>query len=144
MAIKLNITPDDVKRNKLIKPGWFNFRITEVKEEPAADKQSVNIVIDLEGLEGDSLGVPVRHWFNEKAPGFAIPFVKATGGRVTEEEGIDPNYDFAAQKGKVVKAKVITSRGKSGEDRPRNAIDDWAPVAALADAGAAVGSFELA
>lgn len=143
MAIRMNITPADVKRSKIIQPGWYPFLITDIKEEPSADKKSVNVVLDLEGKEGDAEGVPVKHWFSEKAPGFAIPFVRATGGRVTEEEGIDPNYDFAAQRGKVVMGHVITSRGKDGTQPPRNSIDDWAPVGASEAAAPAAAGFDM-
>lgn len=128
MAIRMNITPNDVKAQKLVRPGWYNARIEGVKQEIAADKASHNTRIDVIGLDGDATGVPIPTWFNEKFAQGAIPFVRATGGRVTEEDGLDPDYDFEAQVGKTVMIHVITSRGKTGNDKPRNQIDDWAPA----------------
>lgn len=140
--MRLNITPKDVKASKIVRPGWYLAKIDEVKEELAKDKESTNIVVDFTGLEGDATGVPFKNWFSEKFPQGAIPFVKATGGRVTEEEGLDPDYDFERQVGKTVKIHVITDRGKDGQGKPRNAIDDFAPASAAAtEAAPAVAGF---
>jgi hypothetical protein len=127
----MNITPQDVKAQKLVRPGWYPVQIKDVKSELASDKSSNNTRVDVEGLDGDAAGVPVPTWFSEKFTQGAIPFVKATGGRVTEEEGVDPEYDFEAQIGKKVMAHIVTSRGKSGTEKPRNQIDDWAPLTAV-------------
>ncbi len=127
MPIRMNITPNDVKAQKLVRSGWYNARITDVTQKVAADKQSNNTIIEVIGLDGDAKDVPIPTWFNEKFAQGAIPFVKATGGRVTEEEGVDPDYDFEAQIGKTVMIHVVTSRGKTGNEKPRNQIDDWAP-----------------
>jgi hypothetical protein len=129
MPIRMNITPKDVKAQKIVRPGWYASEIKEVSQGISADKESTNTRVDIEGLDGDAAGVPVPTWFSEKFPQGAIAFVKATGGRVTEEEGIDPEYDFEAQVGKKVMAHIVTSRGKSGNDKPRNQVDDWAPMA---------------
>lgn len=131
MAIRMNITPQDVKSQKLVRPGWYLVEIKEVKQEMASDKSSYNTRVDVEGLDGDAKGVPVPTWFSEKFAQGAIPFVKATGGRVSEEDGVDPDYDFEAQISKKVMAHIVTSRGKSGTDKPRNQIDDWAPSTAV-------------
>src|SRR5215510_1661642 len=108
MAIKMNITPKDVKAQKIVRPGWYPAIIQEVKQELAQDKESYNTRVDVEGLEGDCAGVPIPTWFSEKFAQSAIPFVKATGGKVTEEDGIDPDYDFELQIGKKVMIHVVT------------------------------------
>lgn len=131
MAIRMNITPTDVKSQKLVRPGWYTVEIKDVKSELASDKQSYNTRVDVEGVDGDASGVPIPTWFSEKFAQGAIPFVKATGGRVTEEEGVDPDYDFELQIGKKVMAHIVTSRGKTGTDKPRNQIDDWAPLTSV-------------
>jgi len=128
MAIRMNITPTDVKSQKLVRPGWYTAEIKDVKAELASDKQSYNTRVDVEGVDGDAAGVPIPTWFSEKFAQGAIPFIKATGGRVTEDEGVDPDYDFELQIGKKVMIHVVTSRGKTGTDKPRNQIDDWAPA----------------
>jgi hypothetical protein len=140
MAIKMNITPKDVKAQKIVRPGWYPAEITDVRQELASDKESQNTRVDVIGLEGDAKDVPIPTWFSEKFTASAIPFVKATGGRVDEEEGIDPDYDFELQKGKRVMVHIVTSRGKTGNDKPRNQIDDWAPSSSVTEA-APVGGF---
>ena len=144
MAIRMNITPNDVKAQKLVRAGWYNVRIEAVKQELASDKTSHNTRIDVIGLDGDAAGVPVPTWFNEKFSQGAIPFVRATGGKVTEEDGLDPDYDFEVQVGKTVMAHIVTSRGKTGNDKPRNQVDDWAPASSVNSSSqvAEVGSFE--
>jgi len=140
MAIRMNITPQDVKAQKIVRPGWYGAEIKEVRQEVASDKESMNTRIDIVGLDGDAMGVPIPTWFSEKFPQSAIPFIKATGGRVTEEEGVDPDYDFEAQVGKRVMIHIVTSRGKTGNDKPRNQVDDWAPSSSVTEA-APVGGF---
>lgn len=144
MAIRMNITPNDVKSGKLVRAGWYNVRVENVKQELASDKTSHNTRIDVIGLDGDAAGVPVPTWFNEKFAQGAIPFVRATGGKVTEEDGLDPDYDFEVQVGKTVMAHIVTSRGKTGNDKPRNQIDDWAPASSVNSSSqvAEVASFE--
>jgi len=132
MAIRLNITPTDVKAQKLVRPGWYNVKVVEVKEELAKDKESTNIVVDIVGLEGDADGVPVKNWFSEKFPQGGISFVKACGGQVSEETGVDPSFDWERQVGKTVKAHIVTNRGKDGQQPPRNSVDEWAPSAGVA------------
>lgn len=142
--IRMNITPQDVKSQKLVRPGWYLVKILEIKEELAKDKESTNIVLDVVGNEGDAMGVPIKVWFSEKFPAGAIGFVKACGGRVSEDEGVDPSFDWESQRGRSVKAKIVTNRGKDGQDKPRNAIDEWAPAAVSADAEApAVEGFSV-
>jgi hypothetical protein len=121
--MRMHITPSDVKRSKIIKPGWYHFKINKVVDEPSKAGDSVNTVVDVEGLEGDAAGVPIKIWFSEKAPSFAIPFIKANGGSVSEETGSD--YDMATAQGNVVRCKVETQPGLNG--RPQNMIADWAP-----------------
>lgn len=144
MPIRMNITPNDVKAQKIVRTGWYNARIEGVKQEVASDKVSNNVRVDVVGLDGDCTSVPIPTWFNEKFTQGAISFVRATGGRVTEEDGVDPDYDFEAQIGKTVMIHVVTSRGKTGNDKPRNQIDDWAPANTVNSSQqvAEVGSFE--
>jgi hypothetical protein len=59
MAIRMNITPQDVKAQKIVRPGWYPVEIKEVKEELASDKESTNVRVNVEGLDGDAKGVPV-------------------------------------------------------------------------------------
>jgi hypothetical protein len=138
MAIRLAITAKEVKAEKIVKPGWYPTKILKVTKEIAKDKESENFVVDVEGLEGDASGVPCKVFFSEKFIQSINPLVRATSEQqgiptekvLTEEAGIDPNYDLEKIVGATVDAKWVTNRGKSGDDKPRNAIDDWAPLKA--------------
>lgn len=136
MTMRLSITAKDVKAEKLVKPGWYATRIVKVEKEPAKDKQSENYVVDVEGLEGDSTGVPCKVFFSEKFIQSILPLIRATGplqgipNPTSEETGLDPNYDLQKCVGNQIAGKWVTNRGKTGEEKGRNAIDDWAPLEA--------------
>jgi len=123
MGMQFQVTPQDVKRSKIIRPGYYLCKVTDVKLESAKDGKSNNIVIDLEGLEGDALGVPFRYWDSEKAPGLAVPIIKAFGGAVSEDTGAE--FDFSTIKGMQVRVEILTDKY---EGRPTNKINDWAPA----------------
>lgn len=121
--MRFQVTPQDVKRSKTVRPGWYVCQVTKVALEDAKDGQSKNIVIDLEGKEGDANGVPFRTWVSEKAPGLAVPIIKAFGGQVSEETGAD--FDFDSIMNQMVRVEIITDKYQG---RPTNKINDWAPA----------------
>jgi len=123
MPFRFQVSPQDVKRSKSVRPGWYEAEVTGVKVEDAKDGQSKNIVIDLLGKEGDAMNVPFRTWVSEKAPGLAVPIIKAFGGTVSEDEGAD--FDFETIKGMMVRVEIITEKYQG---RPQNKINDWAPA----------------
>lgn len=128
---RLQITPDDFKRAKLVKPGWFPTLIKEVTEELNSKKDAMNIVLDCENADSVSeyLGVPVKCWLSEKGvsmPGGAVALAKAFNPKMPESEVA--NVEFGDYKGRYIYAKWETNRGKDGQDPPRNIIADWAPL----------------
>lgn len=124
--LRFQVTPQDVKRSKIVRPGWYLAKVTKVALEDAKDGQSKNIVLDLEGLEGEATGVPFKTWVSEKAPGLAVPIIRAFGGQVSEETGSD--FDFEACMGQTVRIEIITDKYQG---RPNNKINDWAPAGAV-------------
>lgn len=122
MPLTFTITREDVLRGKIVDPGWYKCNITKTSQEPAGTDGSTNTWIDLTILEGPFKDVPLRRVFNEKAPGFAISFIVALGGKVTEEGG---SFDMERAKGKQVLAYV-----KNGmyNNRPQNQVEDFKPV----------------
>jgi hypothetical protein len=78
------------------------------------------------------MGVPFRTWVSEKAPGLAVPIVKAFGGQVSEDAGAD--FDFDSILHQQVRIEIITDKYQG---RPTNKINDWAP--ATVGVGAATG-----
>lgn len=103
---RLTLTPEDYLRGKLITPpGWYDFFVKSVTEEPAGTDGSTNILVDLVcASEGPNNGVPVRRIFNEKSPGFAIPYIKAFG--VATDDKATQTFELADTQGKYVCANV--------------------------------------
>lgn len=152
MSIRLQINPEDFKRAKLVKPGWYPTLIKDIQEELAKDKTSMNVVLDVENADTTTeyAGVPAKHWFTEKFVQGVVSFAKAMNPGLDEAQVATVPFDD--YKGKYVYAKWATNRGKDGNDPPRNAIEDWAPLpknwahlndaTALALAGADLGGFD--
>ena len=134
MALRLSISAKDVKAEKLVKPGWYATQIKKINQEIAKDKESHNFVIDVIGREDDSNGVPVKCFFSEKFIQSINPFVRATGplqgiqNPLSEDTGLDPNYELKKAEENVVYAQWITDKGKDGQQKARNQIADWAPL----------------
>ena len=129
--MRFQINPDDFKAAKLVKPGWYPTLIKVINTEPNSKKDGFNDVVDAENAEKESeyYGVPVKHWLSEKGarmPGGAIAFFKAFNPGVDEAKmaEFDP-HDYI---GRYIYAKWGTSRGKAGDEPPRNYIEDWAPL----------------
>jgi len=125
---RMQITPDDFKRAKLVKPGWYPTLIKEVSEELNAKKDGMNIVLDIENADNKSefVGVPAKCWFTEKFPQGAVSFSKAFNPAMSEAAIAD--VEFAEYKGRYIYAKWTTNRGRDGNDPPRNSVEDWAPL----------------
>jgi hypothetical protein len=88
-TMKFTITSADIKRNKVLEPNWYTVKITKIEEKPAKDQESINKWVHFEVLSHDESinGVPLRRCFNEKAPGFVIPFIKIMAGKNDIEPG---------------------------------------------------------
>lgn len=131
MPIRIQITPEDQKRAKLVKPGWYVTFLKDVTLELNSKKDANNVVIDAENADRESefFGVPVKHWMSEKVPHMAggiVGIAKAFDPSMPEDKIVD--VEFEEFKGKYIYAKWETNRGKDGQDPPRNAIVDWAPL----------------
>jgi len=128
---RLSISPDDFKRSKSVKPGWYVTLIKDVTEELSSKKDSMNIVLDCENAERDSefYKVPCKHWLSEKGmafPGGAASVAKAFNPTLDESKMAD--IEFADLRGRYIYAKWNVYRGKDGNDPPQNRIEDWAPL----------------
>jgi hypothetical protein len=128
---RMQISPDDFKRAKLVKPGWYPTLIKTVIEELNSKKDAMNTVLDCENadLESEFKEVPVKHWLSEKGvsmPGGAVALAKAFNPKMNELEMQD--IEFGEFAGRYIYAKWETNRGKAGDEPPRNVIADWAPL----------------
>lgn len=125
---RLQITPEDFKRAKLVKPGWYPTLIKDINEELNAKKDGMNIVVEVENSDKDTefLGVPAKVWFTEKFVQGVVAFAKAFNP--TMPEGAIQDFEFNETKGRYIYAKWGTNRGKDGQQPPNNSIEDWAPL----------------
>ena len=121
---RLSLTPQDVLRSKILKPGIYTFEVSAVNEETNKAGDAQNIVVDFVGVEGMAQGVPVRVWFSEKAPGMAVPFIKALGGSVSETEST--SFEFAQATGRKVRLQIENEKYMG---KLQNTVAGYAPVA---------------
>jgi hypothetical protein len=130
----LTITPAEIKRRKIIKPGWYHFKITEYAlDRSKSDNTAFNHVFDGTGLEGDAKEVPIKVFFPEKYPDMAIGIVEAfLGKKLSEETGLT-DFDMANIKGAILRAHVNPQKDKN--QVMRNNIDEWAPKDSAFTAG---------
>lgn len=129
MAQKLKISPENVARAGQIveKPDWYPVEVVNYEEKPASTDGSTNMVLQLKGI-----GKGVEGWifytqYNEKAPGFAIPFVVACTGKPVPKDGMDA--DLSKTVGAKIQAYIIKD---SYQGRPQNKVVDFRPLTAAA------------
>jgi hypothetical protein len=125
--MKWNVSPNDVSRGKLIqKPGWYPLEIVGYNEELSSKKDSTNAIFDFRVVSDDpgANGIEIRVWFNEKAPGIAVPFLKALGAEEL------PDGSMSAEFGKHLIGKKLQGFIKRGEydGKPKNDIAEYSPL----------------
>jgi len=125
--MKWNVSPNDVARGKLIqKPGWYIAEIIKYAEEENKKKDGTNAVFDFRVVSDDTNanGVEIRVWFSEKAPGIAVPFLKALGAEERADGSM--SVDFTPQ---LVghKLQVYIKRGEF-DGKPKNEISEYSPL----------------
>ena len=119
MPLSFVITREDVLRTKTIEPGWYKVIVKNVTQEPAKTDGSTNTWIDMTIAEGPNKDVPLRRNFNEKAPGFALPFIVALGGTISDQGA---TFDMERAKGKSL--MVYVSNGMYN-NKLQNNVDDF-------------------
>ena len=133
MPMTFTVSREDMLRGKTVDPGWYKTIIRNVSQEPASTDGSTNTIIDLIITDdGPFKDVPLKRFFSEKAPGFAIPFLIACGAKVGEQ-GVTVNMEHC--KGKTIMTYVGNGMYNN---RPTNNAEDFRPVGgAEASSGAA-------
>lgn len=116
--MKIDITPDDINSQKVIKPGTYLFLVEKSQTKPSSkgDGSSVEHVT-FKGLEGDAEGVPVMTFFSEKVKAFSIPYFQAFGADFTDGQG--GTYDFANCVGKQLKLYI---KNEERDNRMTNVV----------------------
>lgn len=71
---KITFSKEALLERKQLSADWYHVQLKSVKEETAKDKESINYVSQFVIQSGTQQGVPVRHWFSEKAMGRIVGF----------------------------------------------------------------------
>lgn len=119
---KMKVSQEDINRNKLVEPGlWYTCEVINVNEALTKAGDSTNTNIDLQITEGTFKGTMLYRTFNEKAPGFGIPFLKAFGIDVQP----DVEYDLDATKGRKLRCFV---KHREWNGQTFNDVVDFRPI----------------
>jgi hypothetical protein len=104
------ITEKDMLRSKILDVGWYKVKVDKVSQEPSNDKTSTNTWIDMTVMEGppqkdgsSANNTPLRRCFSEKAPGFAVNYIRACGGAIDAKGG---TIDMKKSEGKMIMVYV--------------------------------------
>jgi hypothetical protein len=122
----LTITPEEIKRRKIVKLGWYHMRCKDVRFEKSRDKDSYNHIFDFVGIEGDAKDVPFMVFVPEKYPDMGIGLVEAFLGKKLDEDSGLADFDPRNIKGVILRGHVNPAKDSKGN--MRNQIDEWAPA----------------
>lgn len=103
MALKLNLTREDILQGKVVPPGWYLCNIKDVTQEKAKSSDSWNYVLYFSIADGPHKDVPLKFWISEKAPGVVAPLIEIFTGKEMQA-GVD--YDLESMKGKQIRVNV--------------------------------------
>lgn len=122
------LTPDDLKKGDLVKPGWYPAEIVEYKEAAAKTDQSTNCYFNFKVIaEGDARGVSPNAMFNEKALGFGKNLWRTLGFPYDPKTGFELSTELFEQ---TVghKLQIYIKRGKSDKGNEFNEVADFRPL----------------
>lgn len=123
-----SISKEDLLRSKVVKPGVYVLLIRNITEGPGKnDPQSNVVTIDFvveSGPDANAIGVPIKHWLSEKAPGLAVGFIEAATGKKVPEDGIQLP-EWGPLVGRKVKAYI---KNDMYNGKPNNKIDGFVTV----------------
>ena len=117
---EVKFTPEDLLERTQLTPGWRTLICKSITEGPGTKDPSSIVYTCLFVVDGGSEnGVPIRHWFSEKAMGRIVDYVKCFISKV--EPGMIYDLD------KTIGMKV---EGYCQYDLMQgyNTIKDWRPI----------------
>ena len=126
MAIKWNITKENLAKRKLVAPAWYRTRVVKYEEKLAKDKESTNVVLTVRIVEGEFAGAEKQLYFNEKYPDMMGPFLVAVEPNcVGDDGGISANLSETA-----LLNKEFMGHWERGEynGKPTNEVNEYMPV----------------
>lgn len=118
--MKMQITPEDHLKGAIIDPGWYPCVVRDEEEKVSKGDGSAYSEIKFEVTDGPCKGVFLYTNFSEKAPGYALDFLKAIGMNVDKSKTMD--VDLHSTIGKALMVNV-----KRGEwnGRPKNEVNGY-------------------
>jgi hypothetical protein len=131
---EVKFTKEDLLERSQLAPGWRTFKIKSVEERPGKSDPTATVwEIALVVTVGPETGVPVRHWFSEKAMGRMVDFIKCflQGGKI--EEGKSYNLDQTVN-------RLVDGYAQYDIQSGFNTIKDWRPSTPPAQAPATKGA----
>lgn len=127
---EIKFTQEDLLERTQLSPGWRTLICKSTEEGPGKqDPSSITYpcVFIVDG--GPENGVPIRHWFSEKAMGRMVDYIKCfTGGKIE----VGKVYDLAQTVGLRVEGYCQYDLGQG-----YNVIKDWRPASKSATANKA-------
>lgn len=118
--MKMQITPEDHLKGSVIEPGWYPVIVKDEEEKVAKGDGSGYSSITMEIIDGPAKGVLLYQNFSEKAPSFALDFLKAVGIVVDKNKTTD--IDLHSTVGKTLMAQVV--RGEY-LGKPKNEVSNY-------------------
>lgn len=129
--MRVQLTPDDLKKGDLIEPGWHPAEIVEYKEEPAGDEAknpgSTNCKFFFKVLDGPAKGAQAMRLFNETAMGFGKNLWKTMGLPYDSVKGYELTTQLLEQS-VGFKCFIYIKRGKSNKGNEFNDVQDFKPM----------------
>ena len=125
--MKMRFSADDLKRGVVMDPNWYPAVVKTLEIKPAKSDGSTNWNYKFEILSGkgkdgkDYTGTNVYRLFNEKAMGFARPFVESLGIQLKEDDEFDPNSAIG-------KKMMIYVKNREYEGKLQNEVADFRPI----------------
>lgn len=123
--MRINISPEDLAKNKLIKPGWHPLEVVDYDERKSKNGSSFNYIWTFRCLTPGENAI-FTLFFNEQVVGRMSGLVLALGA-VETESGVDVDLNKSELVGKTVKGNVF--RGDYN-GQPKNDVSEWMPYSA--------------
>lgn len=113
-----------MKRGKVVEAGWYPVAISKMTEKVSSKGDSMNTIVEMVIAAGPFKDVPLMKYFNDKAPGAIIPFLKGLGIQIPEDGG-----EFALDENTVV-GKHLEAYVKPDEYQGKtvNSVADFRPA----------------
>jgi len=91
--VLLKLTKSDLKAGKVVKPGRYRGKITEVQIKPAKTDGSTNYTVISVGTEGQAADVRFQDVYSEKYLGRFRPLLEALGTELPDDDDFPIDTD---------------------------------------------------